>query len=457
MDKEKDIPEYATAQISEEEKAEFRLIFCKAAGHFHSKLEIPQFKGDKGQFLFTYSQGLKYKSQGFYNGALRVFFLLQEDNPFFWGLYRNVGVIYGMQGKDEDHAVEYLTFSNELLGNQDINLLVEGIYYKALLYSHQNKYDDALSEINKVINLPNFKEFSLSGNIFYLGVLNSILKLKIDKAEAWAKEAIEIGQANSSLLLIMANYYLSNYMNDRAYEYHKKALELIDKRKAFIPWVDTVVNSESFSKQLNVEKHAALAGIANHFELNGNVEDAIKYYNKALEIHEHSFSSNIGLASIYASLGDSIKMKSYLSQGIEYFDPNNPAHQIVINSLIVNDNFRNKYLRDEMLELLVDKRLIHRYLYRQVKKIKFTGAEQELEELLVLISKGEIKQTLSILLSKIPYNSYDSLIQLNSRYSRLITDNHSGVLSRDEYERELNKIIKALIDFIGGEIEKVKL
>jgi tetratricopeptide (TPR) repeat protein len=353
-------------------------------------------------------------------------------------------------------SIDYLAFSNDLLANQDLELLIEGVYYKALIYSHQNKYDEVLNELEKIIYLPNLKDQYLSGNIYYLLVLGNFLKLQVDKAEVWAKKAIEAGQIKSSLMLLMANYYFSIYMNDKAYEYYLKTLELIDKKNAFVPWL-VIVNSKSFEEKLHVEKHAALAGIANYYELNGYIDKAIEFYRKALQLDEQSFSSNLSLAIIYASLGDSNMMKSYLSQGIEFFEPDNPTHQILVSTLIVNDNFRNKYLRDEMLEALVDKKVIHRYMYRQAKKIKFTGAEQELEELLVLICKEDIKQVFNILLGKIPYNSNDRLIQLNSRYSRVVLDNHSGILSRDEYERELNKIIQAMIVFIREELEKVKL
>jgi hypothetical protein len=105
MNVDKNLQDYVSAKVSEEEKAEFRLIFCKAAAYYYAKANVPQFKGNMEQFAYTYSQGLKYKKEGLYNGALRVFILLQEENPFFWGLYRNVGIILGMQGEDEAHAI----------------------------------------------------------------------------------------------------------------------------------------------------------------------------------------------------------------------------------------------------------------------------------------------------------------------------------------------------------------
>ncbi len=157
--------------------------------------------------------------------------------------------------------------------------------------------------------------------------IESLLETDIEKANILTKklEISALQRGDSSDLLEAYNYYASifrlKHQNYKALEYHQKSLELKQK----------YASKESISNTLNS------IGYTHH--MNGDVDEALNYYFKAISILndsicEYQNSPRINICKLYLDLGDLEKAKEELTKTYNFIDVTNDTIALIdLNNL----------------------------------------------------------------------------------------------------------------------------
>lgn len=448
--------EHTNTPIFDIEKARFRHLFCEIRTLFFKTKEIPRQEVDRVDFFMRLGKANFYKKENALHESLRVLFKLMEDYPYYEHGYAEIGMMYGMLGIDYEHALEYLEFSAAIHMSKDIPTLIKITYYSSLIRLNSGKFNDALRDVELLSTFPFFDEIDYCDNICFIGASACLSLNDMNGVDKWTKKIINSKKENSTSCLLIAIYYWSTYQFEEAKKTYEKALLYLEDGKHYLPWGSSIFEQQ-FSERLKAEKIAIFDGLANYYNTVGDFEKSLDCYSRVIELNPDYSPTHFGLSLVYGSMGDGSKMKNHLSKFIDFFVANEPASQMMVSHLLITDSFKNKNLRDEMLDMLVDKKLIHRMTYYQAKKIMFMRSEEELEYIKELIMRNELKLAIDKMMSKTPYNTNEELIQLSGRFSNLQSQNRSGILKHDDYEISLNKIRMALIDIVNNELKQISI
>ncbi len=135
---------------------------------------------------------------------------------------------------------------------------------------------------------------------------------------------------------------------------------------------------------------------------------------------------------------DFIKKKTgdYFSK---YLDENktNESFEYITNQIFYLVEDIKKHLDDKYsLKPVVDSKIEHSKIDTSKKQLLKLIAESKIDELFKSLTESEILM------------DHDNIIMLSSRWNKISRDVNKGILDRDKYDLEFNKIIKSLVEFV---------
>ena len=96
-----------------------------------------------------------------------------------------------------------------------------------------------------------------------------------------------------------------------------------------------------------------------------------------------------------------------------------------------------KHIDDKYrLKPIVDPKIEHSKIDTSKKQLLKLIAESKIDELFKSLTESEILM------------DHDNIIMLSSRWNKISQDSNKGILDRDTYDLESNKIIKSLVEFV---------
>lgn len=311
--------------------------------------------------------GVVYQKEKRYQEALEEYRKAEALNPSNINTKINIGTLYQEQKKYDSAIGVY----DNILANQPHNVNV--MIYKAECLKALAKNEDAVNLYKAVLSLEpdntavKAELFELMKNtmssedvlaFLYKNVQNSPMN-----ADAYYQFAYELHKANK--LDDAINYYnetlkldnkkIDAYINlSQAYRQKQdyvKAYEIINKAKSIAPDNELVKNqydiiskdytankytlaSNAFEsgdynkaieeyKKINPPTSDSYIGIAASYQSLNNLDEAVNYYKKAIELNQKNADLPYYIASIYISKNDIASAKPYVEMALV----KNPAHK----------------------------------------------------------------------------------------------------------------------------------
>ena len=236
-----------------------------------------------------------------------------KNNYNLFPFYNNLGAIYEEE-KQYNKALDLYIKSLNILINNNLNQNHIGyaVIYNSigLNYYYQTDYEKAIINYNKAINILeniNKKHDYIAITYKSIGQAYKALNDYIN-AEKYYKKSLEL-----ATLIFERNHYLVSdiyselgglYFETKKYDY---ALDMYKK---------SLLVQENLDKDNNIYKEGIYASIAEIYEIQGNIEQSISYFENELK----KFSENdkkeynficLQLSTLYSSKKMSIKSKEY--------------------------------------------------------------------------------------------------------------------------------------------------
>lgn len=216
-----------------------------------------------------------------------------DGNPKYANAYLRIGELYARR-KDSASANKVFDEAEKLYTEQKNDEgLAEVFLERGRFYNHLDMSQDATAHLQKALDLSVSKNF-MHPRIEVLIQLTSVAYTigEFDKAKQYAQEAIDLARKNGfdvleiSGYVELANTYTYSGNKTEALQYYDQAIKQADRLKSFY------------------RKAVALSGVANVYVSNGQLEQAEKALNDALELYEkqsyrkESLTANLSFAQL---------------------------------------------------------------------------------------------------------------------------------------------------------------
>lgn len=328
---------------------------------------------------------------------------------------------------DKDEAILSLALIERINGNTQTAIAYvqpflnyeSAIYYKAICimidcFLEENNLENAEIYLKKLENSKN--KINVERSIFYQGEIARLkgniedaekYYLKLDK-EAYNKEQILFNIAMMNLTynekkflatieklknLSSKSEYMVNYLMAMYW------LEKQDVKKATEFLIRNIATKNSF-------KAISLIILARNEEINGNFENAIKYYNQIiLDVEKFKLQALFKLGKIYLKFGEYEESRKYF---IEVLSKNGKYSNLAkINLAVINSHQKNYAEADKVLlsfegtkdeiyaKFELAKSKIREEKYKEALEI-FRGLENSVSRKYVLLETARIKNKLGL-------------------------------------------------------------
>jgi tetratricopeptide (TPR) repeat protein len=264
-----------------------------------------------------------FASQYKYEEAAGVYAKLKKENPKVYEYYFQQAYYLILAGKLKESIVVYDEIENAIGIQTDASL------QKHKIYSRLNKPDEAIKELEKLINTyPDEIQFKNSLAEFYL------INEDSEKAVKIYEEILIIEPNNVIALTSLADYYKTIGDNEKAFVYSKKAfanpeipidakisvlynyIKFFDQRKEQITEAFKLADILIETHPTEAKAYAIAGDLKN---LNNEAKEALNYYYKSLEQRKDIFTVWQQIFFINSDLSDFEALKTYTEQAKEYF------------------------------------------------------------------------------------------------------------------------------------------
>lgn len=281
----------------------------------------------EGFFNLTLRKARRLRFKGKYDEALILFNELEAKNYNYPSIYFNLGFIY-KDNKEYEKALEYfnklINIEYNLKYGHDKELCTYAYEHKAFILRETKRYDEALEAIDKALVLRDDYDWSWNEKGYILYFLE-----KYEDSLYFFDKAIELNPTNQSNLYCKTNALIALERWDEANKTTDTLLNINQK--------DTI--TLNLKTEINIYKknyHEALNFIEKSLKIDPNeyntwyrkgyilfvlnrYEKAIIALKKALKIDNNSFSLEY-MGICLEELGKIDEAKKYYNKALSYYD-----------------------------------------------------------------------------------------------------------------------------------------
>lgn len=447
----KDFYRFATEEISFQERAKLYQFYADAIEILESK-GIQKSRIDHDTEFRLAGMEIMMKSENHLNGLFRVLLAKINNHIHDAESWKEIAKILARKGLDRENCIYYFIIScriqEKLTSYFDT---VESSYYAGLIFYQIKEYQAALEHLELLCE----RIENVEKSEYYIHVCNLIStiylsKNDIENASKYADLAISAGSENGDLFLINSLYSKLNGRLDSCLEYSQKALKSFEDDKFYIAW-DIKGKPRVTAQKRGIS--SALSDIGSVYQLKGEYDKSLDYLFRSLKVFEN-LTVHFSIGSVYAMIGNREKMLEHMDIGTKNIDISKPHHQILLNAILLDDGYKLKGFRNEILEILLRRNLISHQMFKVGKKIGSIASVITIEDLLASVADGNLMKALQKNKVLNEYVEDDFINQTIGRLKKLELDNSRGILGTSEYNLEYNKIQNGYIKFLTNEIKK---